>query len=367
MIIFDRLKLVANPIKLCANYLSYNYARSFKERPMYPRIMCMYVTYRCNARCAICGIWKKNDKKELDLPQMDNILSDNLFRKLEMININGGEPSLRGDLPEITGLLIKKFPLLKSITMNTNGFMNEKLTNDVESILRKCSERDIRFSVSVSLHAIDSTLDVIMGIKDAYKKILSTIGQLQRLKKNKWFFISVNCVINNKNAVSLNEIEEWGKKRDIYVNYTLGEVRDRFNNSGSGDYLSIEEAKKMLIVAFLKRLSKKRTLFNHHAYRYNDLANMLENGRERRLSCFYAMGGVILGSDGSLYYCKDSDSIGNCLNESAESIYYRRDNLIYRRKDLIERKCAHCPPNTFNKMEFAKDLAGYIKYLCRIC
>ncbi len=54
------------------------------------------VTYRCNARCAMCGIWKSQPGP--DLPP-------EVYRKLPSslrdVNLTGGEPFLRDDLAAV--------------------------------------------------------------------------------------------------------------------------------------------------------------------------------------------------------------------------------------------------------------------------
>jgi hypothetical protein len=72
---------------------------------------------------------------------------------------------------------------------------------------------------------------------------------------------------------------------------------------------------------------------------------------------------VILGSDGLLYYCKNSRSLGSCRERSAYEIYFDENNLSYREESLIKGNCYFCPPNTYNWMEMEKDLFKFIKFL----
>ena len=62
-------------------------------------------TYRCNAKCDMCNIWKNPTKPEEEFdPELLNKLPNNLDR----INITGGEPSIRKDLIDIVTILKKK-------------------------------------------------------------------------------------------------------------------------------------------------------------------------------------------------------------------------------------------------------------------
>ncbi|MFQ6082631.1 MAG: radical SAM protein [Candidatus Aminicenantia bacterium] len=358
-------RTVSSPQKIAWNFIKYNFPRPF-SKPFLPRAMCIYVTYRCNMRCKMCGIWIQNSKyqsNELSLEEFDKILSDPLFSKLEFININGGEPNLRRDLVEIVKMFINKFPHLKTITLNTNGIPPEKTMENVEKISTLCQRNKIRFSVSISLHKIGKEYDKIAGIKNAYPKVREAFNGLKKINQNNKFYISANCVITNLNLFSLGKMLKWGAEEHIPINFTLGEIRDRFNNLDMKDNIEIKDENKDFLIKFLRILAKDKSLFNHHAFRYKVLADMIEFNKERNISCHYAIGGLILGSEGSLFYCKDSKSIGNCRDQSAYSIYYDKKNLEDRGKKLLKGKCKKCPPNTFNRIEIEKDIIRYLIFL----
>ncbi len=340
-----------------------------RSKPYLPRAMSIYVTYKCNIRCQMCSIWKtrgiQKSNAELTLSELDEILSDSLFSKLEYININGGEPNLRDDLPEIAELFVEKFPRLQTITMNSNGLPPHRAHANVEAIGRICQKNNIRFSVSISLHDLGRNYDQIAGIPDAYQKVLETLNRLKRIQDSLPFYLGINCVITDLNLDNLPRLKEWSETEQIPINFTLGEVRERFHNLDTDVMKEIKTGKKADLVIFLRSLSKNKSLFNQHAYRYQQLADIIESKTSRKISCHYAMGGVILGSEGDLYYCKDSKSIGNCRKQQASSLYFSKDNLKYRKKELIQTKCKSCPPNTFNRIELEKDLLKYLKFLIR--
>ena len=55
------------------------------------------VTYRCNAKCNMCDVWHYPTKPS------EEISLDVIKKLLEMffVNVTGGEPFIRQDLPEI--------------------------------------------------------------------------------------------------------------------------------------------------------------------------------------------------------------------------------------------------------------------------
>ncbi len=65
------------------------------------------VTCRCNGKCQICGIWRTTDpgKSEMALNEIEDLLSENrgFLRDITSIQVTGGEPYLREDLPRARG------------------------------------------------------------------------------------------------------------------------------------------------------------------------------------------------------------------------------------------------------------------------
>lgn len=358
------LRKIPHPYEFLIKNIKYNYLYN-DSRPPLIKALCLYVTYRCNMRCRICGIWKTGSQvSEMSLIDLEKVLNDPLFSQIEFVNINGGEPNLRKDLVQIVTLLVHKFTHLNTITLNTNGTPTDRALKNIKDIFRICQTRDIRFSVSVSLHDLGKRFDAVSGTKGAFPKVVQTIRGLKKIQEQNNFFLSVNCVISNYNLFHVHKLKKWSEKEGIYLNFTLGEVRERFKNESMNNILIKNDNKKHLI-EFLYDLAKEKSLFQHHAYRYHCLAEMLRSGKDRTLSCHYLMFGAILDADGTLYYCKDSKALGNTQKESAYKIYFKKENLDYRERVLVKGKCKKCPPNTFNRFEFEKDSVRYLFFFLK--
>jgi len=362
----SEFRRLSHLFELGGGFLAANLRRPRAVLERRPDSMCIFVTYRCNMRCRMCGIWTQEERgaaNELSGEEFGRVLSDPLFSELKTININGGEPNLRTDLVDLAALFVEKFPRLKAVSLNSNGLPAQACARNVGRMAELFHRHNVRFSVSISLHRVGPEFDGIAGIPDAYSKVKESLNGLKAANRDGGFYLGVNCVITPLNIRSLAEMLEWGEREKIPVNFTLGEVRDRFSNVGLASDVQIPEEETKALIDFLRTLGRKKRAYLQHALRYDHLADMAERGAKRALACHYAMGGVILGSDGLLYYCKSSRSIGDARVRSAEEIYFDEENIRYRRDELFRTLCPVCPPNTYNLAEVKKDLLKILGYL----
>ncbi|HBE03332.1 MAG: radical SAM protein [Spirochaetes bacterium GWF1_41_5] len=143
------------------------------------------VTFRCNARCTMCNIWKNPTKPSEELaPEYYEKLPDNM-----RINITGGEPMLRDDIDEIFKILYPKASLLE---LSTNGYYTEKIVN--------IAEKYPKLLIRVSIEGLPAVNDRQRGIKDGFDHALRTMLEL---KKTKCKNIGFSIVITDRNIDDL--------------------------------------------------------------------------------------------------------------------------------------------------------------------
>jgi len=362
-----KLGRIPSPGAIAWTYAKYNWFQPLFKRPFLPTTLVLYVTYRCNSRCIMCGIWENqglhDTTMELSPEELDHILADRLFANIQHLNINGGEPTLRGDLPDLIQAAVDRLPRLRWITMSSNGLLADGLAPKILRLGQVCAQNNIRFSLGMSVHGVADVADRVFGIVGAFDKQVKALTALHELALDGKLRLSLHCVITAANVSNLQELLYWGQERKLPISFALGEVRDRFLNQGKADQVRVAEEQTGLVIGFLRELSRDKGLFKPSAFRYHHLANMLQFGQKRTMSCHYAMGGVILGPWGELYYCPHSQALGNCRDQPAYEIYYDGENLDYRKSTLAQGECLRCPPYTFNRLEFDKDILKYLKFL----
>ena len=147
-------------------------------------------TFRCNAKCHMCNIWKHPTKasEELEPKYLEKLPSG------MRINITGGEPMLRKDIDEIFEILYPKSYLLE---LSTNGFFTDKIV--------ALAEKYPNILIRVSIEGLPQLNDRLRGIPNGFDHALRTILEL---KKTRCKNIGFSVVICDKNADDLVELYE---------------------------------------------------------------------------------------------------------------------------------------------------------------
>ena len=86
-----------------------------------PRSAVVAVTMACQSRCTMCDIWQYGRG-----PEMTPADYRRLPRSLQEVNISGGEPFLRKDLPELVNTIREHIPGVRVI-ISTNALMPPRI------------------------------------------------------------------------------------------------------------------------------------------------------------------------------------------------------------------------------------------------
>ena len=64
-------------------------------------------------------------------------------------------------------------------------------------------------------------------------------------------------------------------------------------------------------------------LLDGQNYIYMHYADMIANGYHRLVPCPFQTQGIMLNPNGDLFFCENSDVVGNVRDEDPEEIYFR--------------------------------------------
>lgn len=140
------------------------------------------VSNSCNGRCTTCNIWKMDPRPDPTIDQITGFFEANResLRNLKFIQLTGGEPFLRDDLPEIASAVHEAAPKCM-IWLPTNGLLPEKVRQTTMELLSQTDKPLI--GVTISLDGEGDAHDIQRGVDGSYKKAIQTLKLLSDLKK----------------------------------------------------------------------------------------------------------------------------------------------------------------------------------------
>ena len=177
----------------------------------YPIDAVIAVTYKCQARCSMCSIWRINEHHDVP-PEVYGKLPDTL----RDVNISGGEPYLRKDLGDIVRVVHDRLPNAR-IVVSSNGFLGKSLTP------RALELREIfpKIGFGFSIDGVGAKHDEIRGIPGGFEK---TISVVKALKNEGVKNIRIAYTLTTENADHMIRVYELSK--ELGVQYTMSVSHD---------------------------------------------------------------------------------------------------------------------------------------------
>ena len=175
---------------------------------MFPTDAVIAVTYRCNARCTMCDIWKSDSSPAKELKSNDY---ERLPTTLGNINISGGGPFLRNDLPEVIEVITKRCSNAR-LVFSSNGLSPRLLEKVLPVVLKINPNVGIRFSV----HGIGDKHQEMIGIPGAFEKVMSSVSVASNIGVKD---IGLAYTATNKNLDQLLQIYSLAKERRIHFTF----------------------------------------------------------------------------------------------------------------------------------------------------
>jgi len=312
------------------------------SKKKYPKVIQLPITYNCNARCVMCNIWQMDHSGEATVEEFAEFMKDDLFKKVEAVGINGGEPSLVPNLYEYANEILK-LPSLKSLNIISHGFSPKALFAQVEKIYASCQKKGISFHISISLDGVSEIHDTVRGKPKVFEK---TIGTIDEIIDNKYKYCDsydIGCTIVNQNIDYLMELDTYAKSKKYNIKYRLGVDNKRIESDKLRDQYSViysplrQSAKEF----FHYQVSQAKNLIEK--FKYYAIFYWLDHDKPKRLlGCMWKDEGVTLDARGEIYYCAvASSSIGSLRKEKGENIFFSNENIDYR-KSIIKNSCDEC-------------------------
>lgn len=337
-----------------------------RYKPIHPTVLIFHCTFVCDARCEMCSNWQRGDRKtDMTLEQIERVLSSPLWRKIETANLSGGEPTTRNDMVEISRAMLDKLPRLRKFGINTTGMTPHRAIPMLTKVAELCHERGIIFSTRVSIDGVGEMHNDVRQVKNGFTKANETIRAMQDLQKRVPFNFGISTTIFNKNLDDAENILSWARKEHLDIVFNMVRFTDpMLGNSDLADTCKPVGLDEERMRSFFLERVRMDPLLDGQNYIYMHYADMIANGYHRIAPCPFQTQGIMLNPDGGMFFCENSDVIGNVLQWDPEELYFR-DASQKHREAIRNEKCPTCLSPCQMNVSAVKQVLPYAKFLFR--
>ena len=278
------------------------------------------VTYRCNCQCVMCNIWRTSETANVrpgaywQLP-----------KSLRYINITGGEPFLRNDLPEVVRRVADACPRA-SIVISTNGLP----ANNIWEMIPKIMDVVPDIGVAVSIDGIREVHDRVRGVKGAYGKARHSVNLLKRLGVKR---VRIAFTATPLNVTHMRKVYEVSRGLGVEFTCAVAHCSAHYFQTAEGDFaISPGELCKEIegiVRAELRSWSPKRW---GRAFFAAGLLRFAE-GHGRMLTCTAGVDTIFVAPNGDVYPCNVfSGKMGNITERSFDELWRSNEAAEVRKR-----------------------------------
>lgn len=292
-------------------------------------------TYRCNAKCHMCNIWKYPTKKEEEVTPADIAK----LPPIPSINITGGEPFLREDLEEILAILK---PKTRRVVISTNGFQTTRILD--------VAKKHPWIGIRISIEGLPKANDELRGIKNGFDRGIRTLIELNHIGiKDIGFAITVS----DKNAKDLLELYHLAKM--MKVEFATAAIHNsyyfhKYDNKFEHPDTAIAEIGKLVHELLMSKKPKDwfRAYFNYGLINY-------VKANPRLLPCRMGFNAFFLDPYGEIRPCNVmEETMGNLKDKTFDEIWGGK------KTERVREKVRHCDQNCWMMGSVAEPIKSHI-------
>ena len=335
--------------------------------PIRPTVLIYNCTWVCDARCTMCSNWKWGDRKsDMTLAQLEPVFESRFWGAVENLNISGGEPTTRNDLPEIVEMFHRHLPRLRKIGINTTGLTPHRAIPMLTRIVEFCASKGVLISIRVSLDGIGDVHNQVRSVKNGFDKAQKTIEALQALAaRHANFSFGIASTIFATNLSDAENILAWARTKHLDVVFNMLRFTDAMlHNKELQETIGFREREETFMRKFFLDRVQEESVLSGQSFIYLHCADMIANGYQRTMPCPFQRQGLLLNPNGDLHYCENSQKLGNVLDERAESLYFKTENLAHRER-IKNETCPTCLSPCQVNVGAMKQFIPYAKFLKR--
>jgi len=274
-----------------------------------PLDVVLAVTYRCNARCAMCGIWKTESGPDLP-PEVYAGLPDSL----RDVNLTGGEPFLRDDLAAVHAAVKQACPRASTV-ISSNGLLTEKAVATVREMAQ--TEPDV--GVAISIDGPAEVHDRQRGMPGCFDKALASVKALQDAGYDN---LRIAFTATPENAQYLSEVYDMARELGVQFTCAVEHASQHyFHSEGRSPTFPVAELRgefEEVMKRELRSMSPKRWARAYFMKGLYDFAC----GRGRPLPCRAGSDFFFMDPRGDIYTCNASPfHMGNLAERPFDEVW----------------------------------------------
>jgi MoaA/NifB/PqqE/SkfB family radical SAM enzyme len=270
-----------------------------------PLLAVFQVNLRCNSSCGYCNLPLNEGRYEMSREEIRNVFTGLYKDGLRFVFVQGGEPLLRRDLPDILQDLVE---IGFRLTLITNG---TKLTSRLVQQFD-----DLSVSLSISLDTLDrSTYERIRGA-DQLHAVLAGLDLLQHYRRPKF----ITCIVSEINRDEVTEVVAFARQRGFLP--VVGAYHWDVGLYGKQDGTLMYDRQQARLV--FQRLLEEEALPPGYLRQYAK-DNMAWLGGETLKPCDAGRYSIAIDASGNVSPCLSLPEAGNLLRSSLSEILERFD------------------------------------------
>ena len=270
-----------------------------------PLLAIFQVNLRCNSSCGYCNLPLNVGRYEMSRDEIRRVFTALYHDGLRVVFLQGGEPLLRRDLPEI---LQDLHEMGFHLTVITNG---TKLTADLVDQLD-----DLAVSLSISLDTLNpATYEQIRGARQL-DAVLAGLDLLEHYRAPKF----LTCIVSALNCEEVPEVVAFARRRGFLP--VVGAYHWDVGLYGKQDAALMCDRHHARLV--FERLLEEEALPPGYLQQYAK-DNVAWLGGESLSPCDAGRYSVAIDASGNVSPCLSLPSVGNLLESSLHDILARFD------------------------------------------
>ncbi|HOH28224.1 MAG TPA: radical SAM protein [Candidatus Hydrogenedentes bacterium] len=326
--LFAFRKNFARIVRDLNKYAYVAWARYRCQPPRTLPILLLFITYRCNLHCVMCGVRHQPQGAELILDEYKTILASAHRLKTSLMLISGGEALCRGDLVYEIIRLGNRYGIASHLC--SNGSMIDR---SVSTTLQQSGLHSLSISLESHHRGIH---DAIRG-EGSFDAVVSAIRNMRSYAPG--VQLGINCTISAQNYRGLADMVPFAESLGVrQLKFAPAHFNLLHGDKPAAECApllfsaeQLEEAGKE--VERLRRALKKTSLLTNHPTYLDKLAVSL--GAIPRFTCYAGYASCSIDPYGNVAPCPDLDAGINVREHTLEDIWYGKEYQYLR-----ERVCA---------------------------